>query len=204
MDKFERYRQAKTNALNSGKAFSRCLELVTQAASGRVPIVLAVHSLGATLFQSSIEKHSIANAVTKLTNLVLLAPDVNSANHAPWLTVARPIRKTYVTLNKNDWILAAAQFVDHEIKLGSATGNSAVSNGSVRYVDFTNSASGAGYRYFINPKDLEKTKTKQLFSRVFSGEADFSQAEGEKFAYRFGCIEPVCWMGNVPSQDFNA
>lgn len=195
--RLRRYRQAKINAQESTDAFARFLRLVAGARlqPGTQQFSLAVHSLGAHLFQYTLQEEQATESVGAAHNVVLLAPCVRAAGHADWITRFRPKGRTYITYCQGDTVLLGAYFADGEqMKLGTDPGSEIVRWGGVRYISFTNSPAGAGgHGYFF--KSLSD-KDSKLFGRLFGSEADFELPEDHRAVY-LDCDEDgaVCYMG---------
>lgn len=197
-----RYRQAKTNAQDSIDAFARLLHLVAVArlqVDGQ-PFSLAIHSLGAHLFQYALPVEGVPESAGAACNVSLLAPCVRAAGHAQWITRFVPQGRTYVTYNQGDSVLFGAYVADGEqFKLGTDPGADIVRSGGIRYISFTNApVDFGGHGYFVNGV---AARAKKLFARIFASQADFAGAQTPGSGYPFGC-EPdgsVCYMA-VPGQ----
>lgn len=201
--KIRRYWQAQTNAKASVDAFARLMRLVGAARlrANRQPFSLAIHSLGAHLFQYSLQVPGATESISTAHNIALLAPCVRAASHADWLARFRPKGRTYVTYNRGDNVLFAAYVADGEqTKLGTDPGKDLVSWDAVRYISFSDAPNDfGGHGYFVN--SVTK-RARKLFSRIFASQADFDPHEQAKAVYPFGC-DPggsVCYMA-VPKQD---
>jgi hypothetical protein len=196
-DIVRRYRQAKVNAQDSIDAFARLLRLLATAhiATGAQPFSVAIHSLGAHMFQHTLQVEGATESLAVASNVVLLAPCVRAAGHSDWIERFRPRRRTYVTYNQGDSVLFGAYVADGEqFKLGTDPGPGLVQSDSIRYVSFTNSAVDVGgHAYFV---DRVSTPAKKLFGRIFACAHDFEANEPSTSVYPIGC-EPdgsVCYM----------
>ena len=206
-DTQKEYRQSKKNAESTAAAFTRSLKLIAKALANvntGNDGTLAIHSLGNYLFWQALQNQAALAYTKQFSNIVLLAPCATNAVQQPMLDPLVPMKRVYVTFNKNDWVLAGSQVADKDTKLGLDPGmpTDLSANAQVRYVDFEGAAVGlAGHRYFIDPHDLRVPKTKQFFSRIFAGEDDLRSGEGEKQAYPFGCTNDgkTCYMGITAS-----
>ena len=197
------YRQAKTNAQDSVDALSRFLRLLGTARLhvNMRPFTLAAHSLGAHFLQNTLELPGSAESVATAHNVVLLAPCVRAAGHTAWVGNLRPKGGVYITFNQGDSVLFGALIADNgQSKLGTDPGPELAVGTGVRYISFTNSATGlGGHRYFV--QDRMPRKAKELFRRVLSSSADLDAGEDPRRVYPLGC-EPdgsVCFMA-VPGQ----
>jgi alpha/beta hydrolase family protein DUF900 len=200
--RIRRYHQAQTNAKDSVDAFARMLRLLGTARlhANAQPFSLAIHSLGAHLFQYTLQVSGATESASTAHNITLLAPCVRAASHSDWLTRFRPKGRTYVAYNKGDNVLFGAYIADGEqTKLGADPGPGLVHGDGVRYISFSNAANNfGGHGYFVNGVTR---KAKKLFSRIFASQADFAADESPKTVYPIGC-EPdgsVCYMA-VPDQ----
>jgi esterase/lipase superfamily enzyme len=201
-DKIRRYHQAQTNAKDSVDAFARMLRLLGTARlhANTQPFSLALHSLGAHLFQYTLQVSGATESASTAHNVALLAPCVRAASHPDWLTRFRPKGRTYVAYNKGDNVLFGASIADGEqAKLGADPGPDIVRSEAVRYVNFSNAANGfGGHGYFVN--GVTK-KARKLFSRIFASQADLGADESPKTVYPMGCDpdKSTCYMA-VPDQ----
>lgn len=196
-DRLWRYRRAKINAQESTDAFARFLRLVAGARlqPGTQQFSLAVHSLGAHLFQYTLQEEQATESVGAAHNVILLAPCVRAAGHDDWVTRFRPKGRTYITYCQSDTVLLGAYFADGEqTKLGTDPGPGLVRWGGIRYISFSNSPVGLGsHGYFFKGRSGKKEK---LFGRLFGSEADFELPQDHRAVY-LDCDEDgsVCYMG---------
>lgn len=194
--KIRRFHQAKTNAKDSIEAFARLLRLVATARlkTNGQPYSLAIHSLGAHLFQYALQADGATEAAGAAHNVALLAPCVRAAAHTEWLSRFRPKGRTYVTYNKGDTVLLGAYIADgQQLKLGSDPGLDRVKSSGVRYISFSDAkTNGGGHGYFVEPRG----KTLELFSRIFSSRSDFEVNGPIKEVYPMGCDPDgtTCYM----------
>lgn len=202
--KIRRYHQAQTNAKDSVDAFARMLRLLGTARlhANAQPFSLAIHSLGAHLFQYSLQVSGATESASTAHNIALLAPCVRAASHSDWLTRFRPKGRTYVTYNKGDNVLFGAYIADGEqTKLGADPGPGIVQSEGVRYISFSNAPNDfGGHGYFVN--GVTK-KAKKLFSRIFASQIDFAGNESAKAVYPMGCDPDgaVCYMAVPDNSD---
>lgn len=171
-----RYQQAKQNCVDSGAAFERLLSQVAAArlAASIQPFTLAIHSLGNLFLTPAARKSTFRNSLSQASNVILLAACVLHPRHHQWLKHVRPQRKNYVTSAENDSVLAAASATDGQGKmLGELREvTDSVTDGSVRYVKFLESAAAAtlAHSYFDIPEVLKESKG--FFTRVFTSQPD--------------------------------
>ena len=202
--KIRRYHQAQTNAKDSVDAFARMLRLLGTARlhANAQPFSLAIHSLGAHLFQYTLQVSGATESASTAHNIALLAPCVRATAHSDWLTRFRPKGRTYVTYNKADNVLFGAYIADGEqTKLGADPGPDIVHWEGVRYINFSNAPNNlGGHGYFVS--GVTK-KAKKLFSRIFASQADFAANESPKTVYPMGCDPDgsVCYMAVPDNSD---
>jgi hypothetical protein len=203
-DTIRSYHQAQTNAKDSVDAFARLLRLLGTARlhANTQPFSLAIHSLGAHLFQYALQVDGATESAGTAHNIALLAPCVRAAAHSEWLTRFRPKGRTYVTYNKGDNVLFGAAVADGlQDKLGTNPGLDLVHWDGVRYVSFSNAANNfGGHGYFV--KGVSK-KAKALFSRIFASQPDFMLPESSKVVYPLGCDPDgaTCYMAVPDAPD---
>lgn len=197
-DKIQRYHYAQVNSKNTTDAFARFLRLLaaSRLKANKQPFSLAIHSLGAQLFQYSLDVDGATESVGAAYNVALLAPCVRAAGHSAWITRFRPKGRTYVTYNAKDTVLFGAYIADSEqFKLGADPGSDLVQWDGLRYICFTNSPVGAwGHGYFV---DGVKGKELKLFGNIFGSQRDFGVGGAAKSVYRQGCDADgtTCYMG---------
>lgn len=209
--KSRRYRQAKTNAQDSGDALARFLRLVAAARlyANQQRLTIAVHSLGCHFLQYTIETESSAESLGAAQNIALMAACCRAAGHETWVSKLNPKGQVFITYNKGDSVLFGAYIVDGgQTKLGTEPGTRLVSS-RVRYVSFTNAQVGfGGHGYFVKDtgKDLPKAH-KKLFARIFRSERDIWEDQGEypRMVYPVGCDldGSTCYMA-APADMTNA
>ena len=202
--KSRRYRQAKTNAQDSGDALARFLRLVAAARlyANQQRLTIAVHSLGCHFLQYAIETESSAESLGAAQNIALIAACCRAAGHETWISKLNPKGQVFITYNKGDSVLFGAYIVDGgQTKLGTEPGTRLVSS-RVRYVSFTNSQVGfGGHGYFVRDagKDVPKAP-KKLFMRMFRSERDIREDQGEypRNIYPVGCDPDgtTCYMAS--------
>lgn len=201
--KIARYRQAKVNAQDSTDAFARFLRMAggVRLLVNRQPYSLAVHSLGAHLFQHALALPGANEAASTAHNIALLAACVRASGHRDWIGTVQPKGQVFIAYNQGDSVLGAASIADDRLpKLGTNPGPDLHRAPHMRYVSFTNSQSGlGGHRYFA----LEKTTKRhlRLFTRIFQSDTDIHADEHPRQVYAVGCDPDglTCYMGQPPS-----
>jgi Alpha/beta hydrolase of unknown function (DUF900) len=207
--KARRYAQAKVNAQQSAHAFARFLRLLASARLGTMkqPYSLAFHSLGNHFLHYSVTKEGAVESLGVAQNVALIAGCTGASKHVAWVEKIKPVKRVYITYTKVDTVLAAASFIDGDVKLGTNPGTELIRDSKYRYVDFENATKmkvGA-HRYFVadDGKSLSK-QSKLLFSRIFRSEPDFSSEDSSlRVVYPLGCdsSKTVCSMGSgIPSE----
>ena len=200
--KIRRYRQAKTNAQDSGDALARFLRLVAAARlyANQQRLTIAVHSLGCHFLQYAIETESSAESLGAAHNIALLAACCRAAGHETWVGKLNPKGQVFITYNKGDSVLFGAYIADGgQTKLGAEPGTRLVST-RVRYVSFTNAQVGfGGHGYFVRDAGKNVPKApKKLFTRMFRSERDIREDQGEyaRKVYPVGCDSDgsTCYM----------
>lgn len=200
--KIHRFHQAQNNAKHSVEAFARLLRLVAAARLrvNRQPYSLAIHSLGAHLFQYALQADGATEAASTAHNVALLAPCVHTTAHKEWLGRFRPKGRTYVTYNKGDSVLMGAFIADAgQLKLGADPGLDRVKTSGVRYISFSDARTNlGGHGYFVEPKN----KTLELFTRIFTSRIDFDVNESPKVVYPALCDNDgtTCYMAALKDQ----
>jgi Alpha/beta hydrolase of unknown function (DUF900) len=207
--KARRYAQAKVNAQQSAHSFARFLRLLAAARLGTMkqPYSFAFHSLGNHFLHYAITKEGAAESLGVAHNVALIAGCTGASKHAAWVEKIKPVKRVYITYTKVDSVLAAASFIDGDVKLGTNPGTELIRDSRYRYIDFENATKmkvGA-HRYFVadDSKSLSK-QSKLLFSRIFRSEQDYSSEDKSlKVVYPLGCDsgQTVCYMGSgIPSE----
>jgi len=197
--KIARYHQAKTNAQDSTDALARFLRMVGTARlyANQQPFSLAIHSLGAHLFQYALGIPGANEAASTAHNIALLAACSTASGHKNWLAKFKPKGQLFVAFNKADSVLLAASIADDQHpKLGADPGPDVLRAGHVRYISFSNANSGlGGHRYFA--RDNMPKKHLKVFTRIFASEMDIQGDEYPRKVYPVGCDSDglTCYMG---------
>jgi len=184
----DRYGQARKNARVTALALEGFLAEVTRAwnekGGGAQSPTLAVHSLGNYVLQNALESPQSSVDVDAFANVVLLAPDADGVGHAAWLKQAgkQPepgagIARVIVTVNRNDWVLAAANIFNKKQRLGTyGFGGQHLTNESYNaiYLDCTvASKQAAGHSYFVDADSLgsdpKPTRLRRVMQLALSG-----------------------------------
>ena len=200
--KIRRYRQAKTNAQDSGDALARFLRLVASARlyAHQQRLTVSAHSLGCHFLQSAIETESSAESLAAAQNIALLAACCRAAGHETWVSKLKPKGQVFITYNKGDSVLFGAYIADgSQTKLGAEPGQRLI-DPKVRYVSFTNAQVGSGgHGYFVRyAGDKVPKAPRKVFERIFRSERDIKEDQGEypRKVYPVGCDADgsTCYM----------
>lgn len=138
-----------------------------------------MHSLGNYVLQNALESSWSTADVDAFANLVLLAPDVDGVGHAAWLTRAgkqtppnEGTARIVVTVNQNDWVLAASNLFNGKQRLGTyGLGRQLLTNESYNalYLDVTTATrQPAGHSYFVDAKSLGKANKRSRLYKVMA------------------------------------
>jgi hypothetical protein len=191
--KLRRYRQAKTNAQESGDALARFFRLVAAARlyANQQRLTIAAHSLGCHFLQYTIETESASESLAAAHNIALLAACCRASGHESWVKKLQPKGQVFVTYNQGDLTLFGAFIADgSQTKLGTEPGGRLV-DPKVRYLSFTNAQVGfGGHGYFVaDAGDKVPKRLKNVFLRVFRSERDINTDQGEypRQLYAGGC-----------------
>lgn len=197
--KIDRYHQASINAKHSVQSLGRFLSMVGSARlfANRQPFTIAAHSLGVQFLQYALEVPGCSEAIGTAHNIAFLAACVRASGHRYWLATIHPKSQLFVTYNKGDSVLAAANFADGgvSIKLGGDLGAERLLSSSVRYVEFTDAGLDfGGHGYFVRRVSGKK---KLFFTRIFRSERDLQEGESTRKIY-VDCDESMqtCSMGS--------
>lgn len=201
--KMRRYRQAKTNAQESGDALARFLRLLATARlyANQQPMTIAAHSLGCHFLQYTIETETAAESLAAAHNIALLAACCRAEGHGSWVGRLHPRGQVFLVYNRGDTVLWGASIADGgPPKLGADPGATLAAPG-LRYVSFTNGEVGLwGHACFVRDAGHDVPRIpKKLFGRIFGSERDFREDQGEypRQVYPVGCDEDrvTCYMG---------
>lgn len=184
----DRYGQARRNARVTALALEHLLAEISRAWSAAAgdakPPSLAVHSLGNYVLQNALASTQSTVDVDAFANLVLLAPDADGVGHAAWLkqagkTPGAGTARVIVTVNRNDWVLAASNIFNGKQRLGTyGFGGQHLTNESYNalYLDVTvASRQAAGHSYFVDTASLgedpkKPTRLRRALQLALSGE----------------------------------
>ncbi|MCF3651564.1 alpha/beta hydrolase [Synoicihabitans lomoniglobus] len=131
---------------------------------------LVLHSMGNYLFKKMLETSVFRSAQPIFDNVVLVAADTNTADHAEWVENIAARRRVFVTLNEHDIALAASRLKMGErqkARLGHYVFELNASNAS--YVNFTDAAHVARSHAYFEGKPTRNPSVKAFFDAAFNG-----------------------------------
>jgi esterase/lipase superfamily enzyme len=135
-----------------------------------VRLTLLTHSMGNYVLKKVLETHANSGFTNAFDNIVLAAADTNNLQHEQWVDTIAARRRIYITINENDYALAASQLKPGEQQLARLGNYRRRLNSAIaRYIDFTEAAKvGKSHSYF---KDQPATnpKVKGFFLEAFNG-----------------------------------
>lgn len=140
-----------------------------------VRLTLLTHSMGNYLLKKALETHANAAFTNAFDNVVLAAADTNNLRHEEWVDCLAARRRVYVTINENDYALAASQLKpgDNQLaRLGNCRRR--LFSQIARYIDFTDAGMvGRSHGYFKD-KAVENAAVHGFFEKACNGR----EAEG--------------------------
>ena len=172
------YRSQKLEAAQSVYAFDRCLKKLNQYliefVDERCDLTfnLALHSMGNYLLKNFMKSTEHARDALIFDNIILMAADTNSENHAAWVDQLQHRTRTYITINEFDSALklSAMHFgALQKVRLGHYTKD--LSSNKVVYLDFTHAKGvGSSHAYFEGDLLKKNPKVKDIFHKMFNGQ----------------------------------
>lgn len=140
-----------------------------------VRLTLLTHSMGNYLLKKTIETHSNAGFTSAFDNVLLVAADTNNYKHEEWVDNIGARRRIYITINENDYALAASRIKPGEAQKARLGHYRKRLNSEIaRYIDFTEAENvGNSHSYFAEPA-LENDRVTSFFDLAVNGaEAEF-------------------------------
>ncbi len=150
------------------------LSFYTQRAEARCPFTvnLVLHSMGNYLFKKALGTSAFRAALPIFDNVVLVAADTNSEDHAAWVEEIKARRRVLITINEHDIALAASQLKmgeQQKARLGHYLFGLNARNAT--YLNFTDAAKvGRSHAYFEGDP-LQNEHVRRAFMAAFNGEA---------------------------------
>ncbi|MCU7844083.1 MAG: alpha/beta hydrolase [Candidatus Thiodiazotropha sp. (ex Monitilora ramsayi)] len=143
------------------------------------------HSLGGFLFQNYVRDSSYDDETNIFENVILCQADVDSPGHEAWVDQIEAGKRTYVTINENDWVLKWSDANFQKDRLGR-TARDLVSR-SAGYFDFTDGPNVGTTHGLFYKKTNDVVKA--FFTEVLNGRRGESVAglnyDARSNAYRF-------------------
>lgn len=148
-----------------------------------VRLTLLTHSMGNYVLKKALETHANAGFTNAFDNIVLAAADTNNLQHEQWVDTIAARRRIYITINENDYALAASQLKPGERQLARLGNYRKRLNSEIaRYIDFTDADKvGKSHGYFKD-QAVANPGVKGFFHEAFNGREaeaglDYSVAE---------------------------
>ncbi|MDJ0580954.1 alpha/beta hydrolase [Crocosphaera sp.] len=129
---------------------------------------LACHSMGNYLLEQLVRSDLYSNETIFFDNIGLLAADVNNQGHEEWVDRLAYRKRLYVTINEDDFALAAsrAKFGEQQLaRLGHWIRN--LTAEKPFYIDLTDQV-GTSHSYF-NDESLQQAPIRKVFDNMFNG-----------------------------------
>lgn len=133
-------------------------------------INLVLHSMGNYLFKCLVQPSVYHGTDLIFDNVVLVAADTNSENHAAWVSKIATRKRVFITINEDDIALKASRAKMGELqkaRLGHYLFG--LDAGNAVYVNFTNATHvGSSHGYFEGDP-LKNPKVKAFFKAALNG-----------------------------------
>ena len=133
-------------------------------------INLVLHSMGNYLFKCLAQPSVYHGQELIFDNVVLVAADTNSDDHAAWVEKISARKRVFITINEDDFALKASRMKMGELqkaRLGHYLFG--LNAGNAVYVNFTNAKQvGSSHGYFEGGP-LKNPKVKQFFKHALNG-----------------------------------
>jgi len=149
-----------------------------------VRLTLLVHSMGNYLLKKTLETSANAAFTAAFDNVVLAAADINNLEHRLWVDLLEARRRIYITINEDDYALAASRIKPGEQQLARLGHyRRRLDSKLARYVDFTGAPHvGKSHSYFTG-SPLRNARVKAFFAAALNGreaetQLQYNQAEG--------------------------
>lgn len=175
----DEYRRARQAARASANALDRTLDKLGSYLSARplddiqncpVSINLLVHSMGNFLVENFVRGPIFLQEQRIFDNMIFHQADVDNQFHSLWIDRLLYGHRTYVTINEDDLILKASDFINPG-RLGNTLRG--LDSRQAIYLDFTEGTHVEGaHNLFLGVKDNRSVRA--FFQRVFWGD----RAEG--------------------------
>lgn len=143
--KTKEYRHAKRTAMVSNGALDSTLEKLGRYLKEPfnrdalekcdINFSLIIHSLGNYLFQNYVIDSIYEDETRIFDNVILCQADVDNQGHAKWVDMIEAGKRTYITINENDWVLKWSDANFQKDRLGRTARN--LNATKAMYFDFT-------------------------------------------------------------------
>ncbi|MBN1991236.1 MAG: alpha/beta hydrolase [Anaerolineae bacterium] len=148
-------------------------KFVTKMAEQGCPFTvnLVLHSMGNYLFKKVLESSIFRGTKLIFDNVLLVAADTNSQNHAEWVDQIHCRKRVYITINEDDAALMASRMKAGEgqlARLGHYPYN--LNSQQAVYVDFTNAAYVGNSHAYFEGQPLRNKAVRQFFDKAFNGQ----------------------------------
>lgn len=134
-------------------------------------ITMVAHSMGNYLFKTLLKSSTYHGNLLLFDNVVLVAADTNSAEHADWVDSVQCRNRIFVTINEKDGALRASRMKmgeEQRARLGHYTYDLAAKRAV--YVDFTR-ADGVedSHAYFEGDPIRKNSRVREFFHQALNG-----------------------------------
>jgi esterase/lipase superfamily enzyme len=171
------YKADQRDAALSVNALDRCFEKLAAyfqkhaATACGQKFSLAMHSMGNYLFKRLLQSSIYQGETLLFDNIILLSADVNNKDHAEWVDRVKHRNHLFITINEDDFALAAARAKDGEqqqARLGHWL--KSLNSRNAFYINFTDAQFiEAAHNYFSDNDPLKNPRVKQFFQTAFNG-----------------------------------
>ncbi len=170
------YRSDKRDTALSVNALDRCFEKLAGYLRKHAETAcnqnfnLALYSMGSYLFKRLLQSSVYQGETLLFDNIALLAADVNNPGHAEWVDRVQYRNRLYITINEDDFALAASRLKpgpQQLARLGHWIQN--LNSRNAIYLDFTDAEHvGNSHAYFWDDA-LDNPIVKRVFEDAFNG-----------------------------------
>ncbi len=135
-----------------------------------VRLTLMTHSMGNYLLKKTMESQANAVFTNSFDNIVLASADVNNKDHAHWVDRLDSRRRTYITINEDDFALTASRIKPGEKQL-ARLGHylKRLDSRTARYVDFTDTDKVGNSHGYFGGEGIKNPEVKRFFRAVLNG-----------------------------------
>jgi len=133
-------------------------------------INLVLHSMGNYLFKCLVQPSIYHGQELIFDNVVLVAADTNSDDHAAWVSKIPARKRVFVTINEDDFALKASRMKmgEHQkARLGHYLFE--LNAGNAIYVNFTNAKKVGKIHGYFEGEPITNPKVKTFFKHALNG-----------------------------------